>query len=76
MLFNAESIFRHVVSVAFGKLWPQTKNSTSKYMIWITKENDLPHRLRRKMEHSPTEAVGSHFIYKILRIGKSSLLQI
>lgn len=42
---------------------PYIKDPTSKYKIWIAKENDLPYRLRREMEHNTTEKTGSHFIY-------------
>ena len=59
----------------FGKACYMSQNPyiydpTSIYKIWISKENDMPYRYRREMQHSISEDICSDFVYNPSGKGK------
>lgn len=49
---------------------PYIYDPTSIYKIWISKENDMPYRYRREMQHSISEDICSDFVYNPSGKGK------
>lgn len=49
---------------------PYTNNPVSVYKIWISKENDMPYRYRREMQHNITEAICSDFLFNPSGMGR------
>lgn len=49
---------------------PYIYDPTSIYKIWISKENDMPYRYRREMQHSISESICSDFVYNPSGKGK------
>lgn len=49
---------------------PYTYDPTSIYKIWISKEDDMPYRYRREMQHSISEGICSDFVYNPAGKGK------
>ena len=49
---------------------PYIYDPTSIYKIWISKENDMPYRYRREMQHSISEGICSDFVYNPYGKGK------
>lgn len=42
---------------------PYVYDPTSIYKVWISKENDMPYRYRREMQHNINEEICSNFVY-------------
>lgn len=49
---------------------PYVYDPTSIYKIWISKEDDMPFRYRREMQHSISEGICSDFVYNPAGKGK------
>ncbi len=49
---------------------PYTYNPTSIYKVWISKDNDMPYRYRREMQHNINEEICSDFVFNPSGMGK------
>ena len=49
---------------------PYIYDPTSIYKVWISKENDMPYRYRREMQHSINEEICSGFVFNPSGMGK------
>lgn len=49
---------------------PYTYDPTSIYKVWISKDNDMPYRYRREMQHNINEEICSDFAFNPSGMGK------